>query len=107
MGIFYMSSVKNKSKSKASKASKSLSNQDKGGGGLHADHILNSLRNKVQKPQKSLSPQKGVPKGWRKVTTLMRDEHHVKLQELSHRERVQIKHILEEVLARFLSSVSD
>lgn len=100
-----MSSVKDKNHKSRLSPSKLEKKRGDTQAPLHVDHILSSLRDKAQKPQKLLTPQKGVQKGWRKVTTLMRNEHHMKLQELSHSERVQMKDILDEVLARFLSAV--
>jgi len=107
--ISNMSSVKDKSKEKSKKSRDPSSQQEKNKGlseaSLDANHILSTLKDKAKKSQKLPVPQTGVPKGWRKATFLIRDEHHEKLKEISHWERIHIKDILAEVLERFFSSV--
>lgn len=100
--------MRNKLKNKSRKSTASESDQEHNDGSeanLNAKHILNSLKNKAQQQLQKLSSSKiGVPKGWRRVTVIMREDYYEQIKELSYIEKIPIKDILDEVIGRFLAS---
>lgn len=105
--FFLMSSKKGKSGKRV--RTQSISEKEKGGnssqGILNAKQILGSLKDKAQQLQKLSSSKIGVPEGWRRVTVIMREDYYEQLKELSYREKIPIKNIVDAILESFLSSV--
>ena len=66
---------------------------------LNSEEMISAIK-KSKQQAKVPSCKVGLPKGWRRVTFIMRDDHYEKLQEMSYLERITMKDILEKVFDR-------